>query len=102
MSEYDREKVIECMFDPVTSDIIAQLEDGEKECLLLAKSASIHESDVHQRLDYLVKTGFVTQRTDGQKTYFAANTEKLTSLVEQSDNFDSAIAGLEKMDSYLN
>ena len=102
MPEYDREKVVDCMFDPVTSAIIAQLEDGEKECSFLAKEVSVYESDVQQRLDYLVKTGFVTQRTDDQGMYFSANTEKLTSLIEQGDNFDSAIAGLEKMDSYLN
>ena len=27
---FDREKVVDCMFDPVTSSILAELEDGEK------------------------------------------------------------------------
>ncbi len=27
---YDRDKVVDCMFDPITSSIIAELEDGEK------------------------------------------------------------------------
>lgn len=100
---FDREKVVDCMFDPVTSAIIAELEDGEKESSFLANAASVPEDDVRQRLDYLVSTGFIAQRTDnGGKTFFSANTEKLTKIVEQSENFDSAIDGLEKMDSYLN
>jgi hypothetical protein len=34
---FDREKIVECMFDPTTSSILAELEDGEKECLFLAE-----------------------------------------------------------------
>ena len=99
---FDREKVVECMFDPVTSAIIAELEDGEKECSSLAGAASVSEEEVQQRLDYLVKTGFISKRTDGGKTFFLADADKLTHIVEQGDNFDSAISDLEKMDSYLN
>ena len=99
---FDREKVVDCMFDPVTSVIIAELEDGEKECPLLANTASVSENDVHQRLGYLVETGFIIKRTDDEKTFFSANSEKLNRLVEQNENFDSAIDGLEKLDSYLN
>ena len=99
---FDREKVVESMFDPVTSAIIAELEDGEKECSFLANAALISESDVRQRLEYLIETGFITKRTDGEKTLFSANAENLTRIIEQNENFDSAIEGLEKMDSYLN
>ena len=38
---FDREKIVDCMFDPITSLILAELEDGEKECLFLAQHASI-------------------------------------------------------------
>ena len=99
---FDRDKVVDCMFDPVTASIIAELEDGEKECSLLADATSISESDVRQRLDYLINAGFIIQRTNDAKFYFSANAEKLTKIVEEGDNFDSAINGLEKMDSYLN
>lgn len=99
---FDREKVVESMFDPVTSTVIAELEDGEKECSFLANTALVSEDDVRQRLDYLIKTGFIAERNDGEKTFFSANAEKLTQIVEQNENFDSAIEGLEKMDSYLN
>ena len=99
---FERDKVVDCMFDPVTSSIIAELEDGEKECSFLASAASISQNEVLQRVNYLIETGFIVQRVHGEKVFLSANTEKLTKIVEDGENFDSAIEGLEKMDSYLN
>ena len=98
---FDREKVVDCMFDPVTSSILAELEDGEKTCSFLAKQASIPESEVLERLSYLIEHEFIIKNTDGETT-LSANSEKLTSIVESSENFDQTISSLEKMDSYLN
>ena len=98
----DREKIIDCMFDPVTSSILAELEDGEKECSFLAKKFSISESDVIEGFAYLVKQGFVFEKNDDGKLMFSANAEKLTQIVENSTTFNATIEGLEKMDSYLN
>lgn len=103
MSEsFDREKAVECMFDPVTSSILAELEDGAKECSFLAQQSSISESDVLERLSYLIENDFITKTSENGKCLISANLEKLTSIVENNENFDSAINGLEKMDSYLN
>ena len=99
---FDREKVVDCMFDPITASILAELEDGEKECSFLAQQASISESEVIERLSYLIEHGFITKNSDDGKCILSANSEKLTSIVENSENFDGAIDGLEKMDSYLN
>ena len=98
---FDREKVVDCMFDPVTSSILAELENGEKTCSSLAQQASISESEVLERLSYLIEHEFIIKNTDGE-TILSANSEKLSSIVESSDNFDQTISGLEKMDSYLN
>ncbi|QDI88619.1 hypothetical protein Nisw_03265 [Candidatus Nitrosopumilus sp. SW] len=98
---FDREKVVDCMFDPITSSILAELEDGEKTSSFLAKQASIPESEVLERLSYLIEHGFILKNTDGEIT-LSANSDKLSSIVESSDNFDQTISGLEKMDSYLN
>ncbi|KEQ55849.1 hypothetical protein AAA799E16_00919 [Marine Group I thaumarchaeote SCGC AAA799-E16] len=98
---FDREKVVDCMFDPITSSILAELEDGEKACSFLAEQASISESEVLERLSYLIEHEFIIKNTDGQTT-LSANSEKLSSVVESSENFDQTISGLEKMDSYLN
>jgi len=103
MSEsFDREKIVDCMFDPTTSSILAELEDGEKECSFLAKQSSISESEVLERLSYLIEHKFISKNTDNDKCLLSANSEKLASIIENSDNFDAAIDGLEKMDSYLN
>jgi DNA-binding HxlR family transcriptional regulator len=99
---FDREKVVDCMFDPVTSAILAELEDGEKDCSFLAKKSTISESEVLERLSYLIEHGFIHKNSDDEKSTFSANTEKLTQIIENSDNFNAAITGLEKMDTYLN
>lgn len=98
---FDREKVVDCMFDPVTSSILAELEDGQKTCSFLAEKSSIPESEVLERLSYLIEHEFIVKNTDGETT-LSANSEKLTSIVESSENFDQTISSLEKMDSYLN
>jgi len=99
---FDREKIVECMFDPITSSILAELEDGEKECSFLSEQSFVSESEVIERLSYLIKHGFISKYSDDGKCVLTANFEKLASIMENSDNFDAAIDGLEKMDSYLN
>jgi len=99
---FDREKIVECMFDPITSSILAELEDGEKECSFLAEQSSISESEVIERLSYLIDHEFILKNFNDGKCIITANSEKLASIIENSDNFDAAIDGLEKMDSYLN
>lgn len=99
---FDREKIVDCMFDPITSSILAELEDGEKECSFLAQQSSISELEVLERLSYLIEHGFISKNSNDGKCLLSANSDKLTSIVENSDNFDTAISELEKMDSYLN
>ena len=99
---FDREKVVDCMFDPITSSILAELEDGEKECSFLAEKSSISENEVSERLSYLLDHRFIFKNSNNGKFIFSANTEKLTQIVENSDTFNATIEGLEKMDSYLN
>ena len=92
---FDREKVVDCMFDPVTSSILAELEDGEKECSFLAQQASISESEVLERLSYLIEHEFISKKSDDEKCFLVANSDKLSTLVEDSDNFDATIDSLE-------
>ena len=99
---FDREKVVDCMFDPITSSILAELEDGEKECSFLAEKSSISESEVFERHSYLLDHGFIFKNSNNGKSIFSANTKKLTQIIENSDTFNATIEGLEKMDSYLN
>ena len=99
---FDRERIIDCMFDPITSEILAELEDGEKECSILAQQFTLSESELLERLDYLIECEFLIKTIENDQCSISANTEKLGSLLEDSDAFGGAIHGLEKMDSYLN
>ncbi|MBT8172550.1 MAG: hypothetical protein KJN83_00625 [Nitrosopumilus sp.] len=101
-NSFDKEKVVDCMFDPVTSSILAELEDGPKECSFLAQKTSISENDVLDRLSYLIEHEFIFKNLDGGNYLLSANPEKLNGIIENGDNFDATISGLEKMDSYLN
>lgn len=102
-ADYDRDRVVECMFDPTTSLILAELEDGARTCSHLAGVASIPEPEVTERLRYLIECGFIKSGTDedGNAT-LEADPERLSEIVEDSDNFGAAVDGLAKMDSYLN
>ena len=102
MGDFDREKVIECMFDPVTSAILAGLEDGQKTCSFLARQASVPEHEVLARLSYLIEHGFVIHTAKDGACMLAADPERLSGIIENGENFEDAISGLEKMDSYLN
>jgi len=99
---FDREKVLECMFDPITSSIIAELEDGEKSSQYLAEKSSISEHEVGERLSYLTSHGFILEKKIGEQSLFSADVDKLSKVVENDKNFGAAIEGLEKMDSFLN
>jgi len=99
---FDREKIIDCMFDPVTSSILAELEDGEKKCSFLAQQSSVSESEVLERLSYLIEHEFISKNSDDGKCLLVANFDKLSGIIENGDNFNEAISELEKMDSYLN
>ncbi len=98
----DRAKLVDCMFDPVTSEILAALEDGPKECSTLAEESSISESEVLERLDYLIEHNFIHHDTTDGRSMIHADLDKLNSIVEDGENFDAAISSLETMDSFLN
>jgi predicted transcriptional regulator len=99
---FDQEKVVDCMFDPITSSIIAELENGEKECSFLSQQLTIPESEILQRLSYLIEQKFIYKNSTDGKCLLTANFDKLTTVIENNDNFDEAISNIEKMDSYLN
>jgi len=99
---YDNSKIIEYIFDPEISEILAELESGGKESSYLASKSGISEEELKNKLSYLLKHDFVRQTNDADKTVYTANAEKLGQVMEKSSNFDTAIDGLTTMDSYLN
>ena len=99
---FDKEKIIESMFDPITSEILAELENGGKESSYLAEKAGISDQEVRERLSYLLKYEFVKEQNDNEKIIYYVDAHKLSKVMENDENFDSAIDGLTKLDSYLN
>jgi len=99
---YDKEKILECIFDPNTSEILAELENGGKELQYLSEKLKILEDEIYEGLSYLIEYDFVKEKKINNKIIFTADAEKLAKLVEQDENFDDVIGGLAKMDSYLN
>ena len=90
------------MFDPDTSEILAELENGGKELQYLTEKLKIFEDEIYERLSYLIEYDFVKKEKINNKIIFTADAEKLAKLVEQDENFDNVVGGLAKMDSYLN
>ena len=89
------------MFDSVTSELLAELEDGAKDSKYLSEKYSISEQEIQQKFSYLIEHGFVLEKKENGQSIFTANSEKLATIIE-NDQFDGAIDGLTKMDSYLN
>lgn len=99
---YDTEKIIECMFDPVTSEILSELENGEKNSNYLAEKLLISEEQIHNKLSYLLEHEFVVQENKNDKKIYHANADKLDKVIENDKNFDNVVDGLTEMDSFLN
>jgi len=90
------------MFDPDTSEILAELEDGGKEFSYLMDKLQISENEIRERLSYLLEHSFVNEKKNDNKIIVTADAEKLAKLVEEDKNFEDVEDGLAKMDSYLN
>ena len=47
---FDKEKILECMFDPITSEILAELENEGKESSYLSQKSGVSEEEVKKHL----------------------------------------------------
>jgi DNA-binding HxlR family transcriptional regulator len=101
-STYDKEKVLDCMFDQDTSEILAELENGEKELSYLMEKLKKSENEIRENLSYLIEHSFVNEEKKENKIIYSVDAEKLSKLVEDDKNFTDVEDGLAKMDSYLN
>ncbi len=99
---FDREKIIESIFDPNISEILAELEDGEKQSSYLSEKLKISEEEIRKRVSYLSKYGFVKEEKKDGKIIYSADADKLEKVLESDNNFKNVVDGLTEMDSYLN
>lgn len=100
MSEYDKKKVIEQLFDPDISVILVELENGSKESSFLVNKLGISHEDIKSRLSYLIEAGFVEE--SGSPLSYTVNAEKIAKIMENEENYKGVVDGLTELDSYLN
>jgi hypothetical protein len=98
--DYDKGKVIEDLFNPDISVILAELENGSKESAYLANKLGLSDEEIKTRLDYLIEAGFVAV-SDSPLSY-AANADEIAKIMESDENYKNVVDGLTELDSYLN
>ncbi|MFB5630324.1 MAG: hypothetical protein ACE5RN_01900 [Nitrosopumilaceae archaeon] len=101
-STFDREKILDCIFDPDISEILAELENGSKELSYLMEKLKKSENEIRDNLSYLVQHCFVNEDNKNNKIIYSVEAEKLAKIIEDDKNFTDVEDGLAKMDSYLN
>ena len=102
VDSFDKEKILECMFDPETSEILAELENNEKDIEYLSQKLNLAQETIRKKLSYLIEHEFVFESKNENKTIYKANSSKLGEMVETDRNFDGVVDGLTELDSYLN
>jgi nitrate reductase NapAB chaperone NapD len=101
-STFDKEKILDCMFDADTSEILAKLENGGQELSYLMETLKKSENEIRDKLSYLLEHSFVNEEKNDDKIIFSVDSKKLEKLIEEERNFENVEDGLAKMDSYLN
>lgn len=98
MTDYDKAKVSDALFDPDVSVILAELEGGSQESAVLSSTLGISEQQIRDRLSYLIETKFVLV----SGSIFSVDSEKLAKFMENDENYKGVVDGLTELDSFLN
>ena len=95
-------KILESIFEPNNSEILAQLEGGPKKFSDLTKNLEITKEKIVQSLSYLIEHGFITKIEKDGHVHYSVNADVLSKVLENNDNFKNVDDGLAKLDSFLN
>jgi len=98
----DNGKILESIFEPDNSEILAHLENGPKKFSDLAKNLDISKEKIEQSLSYLTEHGFVSKIEKDSEVSYSVNADVLSKVLENNDNFKNVDDGLAKLDSFLN
>ena len=99
---FDKQKMLETLVDPNVSVILLELEDGDKDSFYLVEKLHMTDSEIKERLAYVIQHGFVRMNLDQNKTVFTVDKEKLNGIMEMDGNFSGVVDGLTELDQYLN
>lgn len=101
MDNFDKRKMLDVLMDPKTAEILAELENGEKDYAYLTQKLQISENEIKDRLSYVIEHGFVVIKQDERHT-ISVDADKLNKIMESDENFDSVVDGLTELDQFLN
>jgi len=96
------EKILESLFEPNNAEILTQLKDGQKSLSDLRKKIDLSKEKLDEKLSYLIENGFVGKTEKNNDIFYTIYAEKISSVLENDDNFKNIDNGLAKMDSFLN
>ena len=98
----DNNKILESIFEPDNSEVLAHLESGPKKFSDLAKNLDISKEKIEQSLSYLTEQGFISKIEKDNEVNYSVNADVLSKVLENNDNFKNVDDGLAKLDSFLN
>lgn len=99
---YDKQKMLEILVDPDVSMILSELEDGSKDSSYLVEKLQISDTEINERLAYVIQYDFVKLDLNENKIMYTVNKEKLNDIMEMDENFSGVVDGLTELDQYLN
>ena len=98
----DNNEILESIFEPNNSEVLAHLESGPKKFSDLAKNLEISKEKIEQSLSYLIEYGFVSKIEKDSYVHYSVNADMLSKMLQNNGNFKNIDDGLAKLDSFLN
>ena len=96
----NNENILELLFEPDNAEILTQLRDESKTALELEKF--VDKVKLDQSLSFLIKNGFVKKTEKNDDVLYSVDTDHLSKVLENQENFQNIDDGLAKLDSFLN
>ena len=100
--DLDEKKIIDNLFDPEISEILAEMENGPKHCTFLSEKFGIMPEDLQEKLSYLIQHQFVNQNGSLDDVQYSVHSATLSEMMDSGHNYKNVEDGLAKMDSFLN
>ena len=99
-SSSNDDNILELLFEPDNAEILTQLRNESKTALELEKFVDRVRLD--QSLSFLIKNGFVKKTEKNEDVLYSVDTDHLSKVLENQENFQNIDNGLAKLDSFLN
>ena len=94
------DNILELLFEPDNAEILTQLRNEPKTALELEKF--VDKVRLDQSLSFLIKNGFVKKTEKNEDVLYSVDTDHLSKVLENQENFQNIDDGLAKLDSFLN